>query len=104
MIDFSSLTGFQWDHGNSEKNWILHQVTNGESEEVFFNEPLLVRADKQHSSASEARHYVLGQTNVGRHLFLVFTIRKNRIRIISARDMNQNEKRIYENLEKDSSL
>ena len=104
MIDLSSLTGFQWDHGNSEKNWILHQVTNGESEEVFFNEPLLVRPDGQHSSKAESRHYVLGQTNVGRLLFIAFTIRKNRIRVISARDMNQNERRIYENLEKDSSL
>ena len=104
MIDLASLTGFQWDHGNSEKNWILHQVTNGEAEEVFFNEPILIRPDARHSSKSEARHYVLGQTNVGRLLFIAFTVRKNRIRVISARDMNQNERHIYENIEKDSPL
>ncbi|MBX7058999.1 MAG: BrnT family toxin [Leptospirales bacterium] len=104
MIDLSSLTGFQWDSGNSEKNWTLHQVTNGESEEVFFNEPILVRSDGPHSSKAEGRYYVLGQTNVVRHLFVVFTVRKNLIRVISARDMNQNEDRIYEKLKKDSPL
>ncbi|TSA08911.1 MAG: BrnT family toxin [Deltaproteobacteria bacterium] len=33
-----------------------------------------------------------------RYLFIVFTIRSNRIRVISARDMNKKERREYESL------
>jgi len=34
--------GFQWDEDNSEKSWYLHQVTDSECEEVFFNLSLIV--------------------------------------------------------------
>ena len=42
MIGFHKLTGFQWDNGNVEKNWLKHGVTNAESEQVFFNDPLVI--------------------------------------------------------------
>jgi uncharacterized DUF497 family protein len=90
-------TGFEWDDGNSEKNWILHQVNQSECEQVFFNEPLVVYDDKGHSQ-TEKRWYLLGQTDIGRFLFVVFTIRENLIRIISARDMHKKERRIYYDL------
>ncbi len=51
--------------------------------------------DSAHSR-EEARHYALGQTSVGRKLFVVFTIRGERIRVISARTMSRRERRIYE--------
>lgn len=86
--------GFEWDEGNSEKNRIRHQVFRGECEQVFFNEPIMVSADIKHSQ-EESRWYVLGKTDVDRLLFIVFTIRKNKIRIISARDMNKREKQIF---------
>jgi len=86
--------GFEWDEGNSEKNWIRHQVTRSECEQVFFNEPLLVNFDEEHSQ-KEKRWFVLAKTDIGRLLFLVFAIRKNLIRIISARDMHKKERRIY---------
>jgi len=60
----------------------------GECEEVFFNLPLLAQSDPTHSQA-EDRYYVLGQTNAGRRLFIAFTVRNNKIRIISARDMSK---------------
>lgn len=91
---FSNCTGFQWDEGNSEKNWIRHQVSRSECEQVFFNAPIIVNADKAHSQ-SEKRWYLLGATDSRRLLYLVFTIRKDLIRVISARDMNKNERRIY---------
>jgi len=43
-------TGFQWDDGNSEKNWNSHQVTKSECEQLFFNQPLLIGNDKKHST------------------------------------------------------
>jgi uncharacterized DUF497 family protein len=91
---FSNCTGFQWDVGNSEKNWIRHQVSRSECEQVFFNAPIIVSTDKAHSQ-SEPRWYLLGATDSRRLLYLVFTIRKDLIRVISARDMNKNERRIY---------
>ena len=77
-------TGFQWDKGNSGKNWIGHQVTDAESEQIFFNKPLIVADDPKHSQ-TEKRWYVLGRTDGSRLLFVVFTIRKNLIRVISAK-------------------
>ena len=87
--------GFEWDAGNSEKNWKSHQVTRNECEQVFFNEPLILANDTKHSK-TEKRWYVLGRSDVNRWLFIVFTIRGDSIRVISARDMHKNERKIYE--------
>ena len=94
MVELNGLDGFEWDENNSDKNWIAHQVSMGECEEVFFNLPILVQSDPAHSQG-EARYYVLGQTNAGRRLFIAFTVRKNKIRVISARGMSKKERTIY---------
>ena len=90
----SNCKGFQWDEGNLDKNWYLHQVTNGECEELFFNLPLVVTADTGHSQ-QEPRYYALGRTDTDRWLFIAFTIRDDLIRVISAREMNERETRRY---------
>lgn len=87
--------GFQWDEGNLLKNWEKHEVTASECEQLFFNQPLVVAEDEKHS-IKEARLFALGQTDAGRLLFIVFAVRKNRIRVISARDMNRKERKVYE--------
>ena len=92
---FENVEGFQWDKGNVDKNWLKHQVLHIECEQIFFNEPLIVADDLKHSE-KEKRWFALGRTETDRKLFLVFTIRKNLIRIISARDMNKKEKRKYD--------
>lgn len=89
--------GFDWDKGNIDKNWIKHRVLPTECEQVFFNQPLLVKDDESHS-LKEVRFYVLGRTDEFRLLFLVFTMRKNKIRIISARDMSKDERKVYKSL------
>jgi uncharacterized DUF497 family protein len=94
MIDLNGMTGFDWDESNRDKNWITHRVSTSECEEVFFNLPLLLRPDPNHSS-TEARYFVLGQTNTGRFLFIAFTLRGDRIRVISARDMSKKERATY---------
>ena len=85
---------FDWDDGNTVKNWQKHQVTPAECEQIFFNHPLVVQNDIQHSK-NEKRYFSLGQTDLGRHLFVAFTIRKKLIRVISARDMSRNERKVY---------
>ncbi|MHB1390117.1 MAG: BrnT family toxin [Thermoleophilia bacterium] len=87
--------GFQWDKGNLLKNWEKHEVSASECEQIFFNQPFVVAEDKKHS-AKEGRFFALGQTDTGRLLFIVFTIRGNLIRVISARDMNSKERKVYQ--------
>ena len=86
---------FEWDKGNTEKNFKKHGITNKEAEEVFSNEPFFISEDPEHSKR-ELRFQALGKTNNEKLLFLSFTIRKNKVRIISARDMSRKERRVYE--------
>ena len=55
----------------------------------------MVADDTEHSE-DEKRYYVLGQTDNGRLLFIAFTMRGKRVRIISARDMSRKERKVYE--------
>ena len=87
-------TAFEWDDGNSDKNWIKHHVSRVEAEEVFFNQPLVVVDDDLHSE-DEERFYALGQTDRKRLLFVVFILRARRIRVISVRDMTKREREVY---------
>ncbi|MFC1462882.1 BrnT family toxin [Verrucomicrobiota bacterium] len=90
----ANCTGFQWDEDNLTKNWEKHDVSEGECEQIFFRQPLIVKRDKKHSKI-ENRYYALGRTDAGRLLFLVFTVRKEKVRVISARDMTPVEKKRY---------
>ena len=90
----ANCTGFEWESGNITKNWDKHDVTTGECEQIFFNRPLIVKRDRQHSTL-ENRYYVLGRTNMHRLLFAVFTVRNDKIRIISVRDMTESEIKRY---------
>ncbi|MEC4686619.1 MAG: BrnT family toxin [Nitrospirota bacterium] len=91
-------TGFEWDEHNAEKNRQKHHVTPSECEEIFFNRPLVVTDDIKHSE-KENRFYALGHTDTGRLLFVVFTVRRSNIRVISARDMNRKERKVYQSHE-----
>ncbi len=93
--DLAVCTGFEWDEGNADKNWEIHQVSRAEGEECFFNRPILVAPDALHSR-TEPRLAALGRTNGGRGLTMIFTVRGALVRVISARDMSRRERRIYE--------
>jgi uncharacterized protein len=90
----SKILSFDWDDGNRTKNWTRHEVSWLECENVFFNDPLFVLPDPTHSKQKE-RFHALGHTNHGRLLFISFTVRKERIRVISAREMSRRERRAY---------
>ncbi len=87
---------FDWDQGNKDKNQIKHKVSNLECEEVFLNKPF-VYPDLKHSH-NEERFFALGETKNKRLLYICFTIRKNSIRVISARDQHKKERIEYNNL------
>lgn len=95
MINLSHIVGFDWDKGNIRKNWEKHKIKAEECEQIFFNKPLIITTDEKHSQTEEG-FYALGRTIENKQLFIAFTIRKNKIRVISARIMNKIEKKIYE--------
>ncbi|MGB5520427.1 MAG: BrnT family toxin [Gammaproteobacteria bacterium] len=96
MTNLTGITGFDWDEGNTRKNE-KHNVSMAETEQVFFNEPLLVLEDSKHSN-QEPRFHALGKSDEKRLLHITFTLRQagEKIRIISARDMHKKEREIYE--------
>ena len=91
---FRGITGFQWDVGNSGKNEGKHAVTDRESEEIFFNRPLVIARSAK--AGPEIRYAALGKTSGSRLLAVVFTTRTNKIRVISARPMSRKERELYE--------
>ena len=100
--DLSQCRGFQWDEANAGKNWVQHRVSQGEAEQVFFNRPLVVVTGEQRTEFTR-RYYALGHTDASRLLFIVCTIRDDRIRVISARPMSRRERRVYEHAEAEAA-
>ncbi|HNS32675.1 MAG TPA: BrnT family toxin [bacterium] len=93
---------FEWDAGNSGKNTKKHGVSDQECEEVFYDINLKVFHDAGHSKA-ENRYYGLGETFSKRKIFMVFTIRNDKIRVISARDMNRKERIEHEKKDEENT-
>lgn len=91
---FNKPLEFGWDLGNRGKNWALHQVTDEESEEAFFDPRKRTLKDVVHSK-DEERYILLGKTKKNRSLYIVFTVRRAKVRIISVRDINKKERILY---------
>ncbi len=100
MLDFTQTIGFEWDAGTERKNE-KHGVTMMETEQVFFNAPLLLLEDAAHSQ-NELRIHALGLSDAARALHITFTLRQSGqlIRVISARDMHRKERAIYDQANK----
>ena len=98
-----NVSEFEWDKGNISKNYIKHGITPKEAEEVFISEDAWVKPDMAHSQ-KETRYIILGTSESGTKLFIVFTLRKTKIRIVSARKMHKKEVQKYEKAQKNSSL
>lgn len=94
-VEFLGWEGFEWNEGNLLKNWEKHGVSASECEQAFFNSPTIVELDEQHSER-ESRYYSLGITDIGRRLFISFTVRNRLIRVISARDMSRKERKVFD--------
>lgn len=84
---------FDWDKGNKDKNFKKHGISNEEAEEVFSNEPVTYE-DQKHSKI-EKRFNCLGETDSGKKIFISFTVRGNKTRLISIRLMSKKEKQKY---------
>src|SRR5260221_5875565 len=93
---FSKVVGFNLDKGNKEKNVLKHKLRNSETEEIFFNDPIIM-PDRTHS-VKEEKYFAFGITDKKRQLIISFTLRgKNKeiIRPIISRDQNKKERTYY---------
>jgi uncharacterized DUF497 family protein len=89
--------GFDWDRGNKAKCQ-KHGLSVSDIEGLFMR-PIAILPDAAHSR-DEHRFRAFGQTEEGRRVFLVFTLRSKGaevlIRPISARYMHKREIDAYE--------
>jgi uncharacterized protein len=83
---------FQWDEANVE-HIARHGVMPEEAEEAYLDENRRYLSIPRISS--EMRRALLGKTEDGRVLFLVYTLRLGYVRILSAHDATSPEKRRY---------
>jgi len=97
-LEIRGIVGFEWDAGNWRKSELKHGVAMAEVQEVLLNVPSC-RVDIRHSD-DEQRYVALGMTNEGRRLFVSFTVRRSRVRVISARPMSRKERAIHEKIQK----
>lgn len=96
----SALThfSFEWDEGNATKSLQKHRVTCEEAEEVFRERRFVPLGEQYQPPCPEPRFGIFGETSSGRLLFLAFTLRNQTIRVISARAMNERERKFYASL------
>jgi uncharacterized DUF497 family protein len=83
---------FDWDDGNI-RHLARHNVSPHEAEECYRNDPLLI---EEQLISGEGRYLALSETDAMRRLAFVFTIRQERIRIITAYPMTIEQQIIYE--------
>lgn len=87
---------FEWDKGNRKKSLEKHGVSHSEAEEVFEqSDSIRILGEQVKPVTKELRFGLLGLTKKGRHLFVCFTIRGTGVRVISVRDMNKKERKLY---------
>jgi uncharacterized DUF497 family protein len=90
------LIEFDWDQWNIQKNESKHGVSKLEAESLFFDEYFILYPDVQHSTPKEARYVAYAKAYTHRILMCAFTIRANKIRIISVRQASKKERGFYE--------
>jgi uncharacterized protein len=86
---------FEWDDNKAESNFLRHGITFEEAATVFADPYLLLTEDSKHSEQEE-REWAIGEAENGLTLIVVFTMRSEQIRIISARKSTKIERKKYE--------
>jgi len=83
---------FEWD-GDNIGHIGGHGVSIEEAEQALLDEGRV--PSPAYQTSGERRSAVLGSTEEGRLLFVVYTFRRGLIRVVTARDATANEGRSY---------
>ena len=86
---------FEWNKNKAEINLKKHDVSFQEAATVFGDKLALTFNDPDHS-IDEHRLLTFGLTRTGKYVVVSHTELDTMIRIISARQMTKQEKKIYE--------
>lgn len=77
----------EWDQNKSASNLLKHGVSFDEAKTVF---------DDPDHSYNEHRYIIIGYSLKNRLLIVAYAERKNKVRLISAREATRREQKVYE--------
>jgi uncharacterized DUF497 family protein len=86
---------FEWNTIKSEENFKKHGVGFAEAELAFEDFYAIEEFDSEHSTAEEARYKMLAMADA-KILVVVYAMRGEHFRIISAREAEKYERELYE--------
>lgn len=96
MREFMNIEDFIWLPDIVEKLIVKHGITQDEVEDIFYNQPRFRFVEKGHRKDEDV-YAALGQTDSGRYVIVIFIYKyKDIALILSARDMDKKERRLYE--------
>jgi uncharacterized protein len=85
------MSVFDWDQNNLEKLRV-HRIKRAEVQEALSRDPILIY---EQDAEGEARYVYYGETNRNRMLAVVLTERDDKIRVITAYELDAGQKRDY---------
>jgi len=91
---------FEWDHNKSQRCFTERGFDFAYAVRVFFDPDRIVQKDSRYDYG-ETRYQLTGEIE-GRLFVVIYTLRNNAIRIISARKANKREVKHYENTAHDN--
>ncbi len=90
---YTNIVDFEWDENKREQNWLKHGIDFAEAALIFEN-PILEKEDNRFDYG-EKRFIAYGHFEE-EYSVVVYTIRGNKVRIISAWIAGEDEKRKYQ--------
>ena len=90
---------FDWDQWNMQKNEMKHGVSYLEAQSVFYDPSYKLFIDARHSLQMEKRFILYGKSIENKILMIGFTVRFNRVQVITARPASIKERGVYEEKE-----
>jgi uncharacterized protein len=90
-----AVVEFEWDPNKAAGNLRKHGVRFAEAATVFEDDAMLTMPD---DNPEEPRFVAIGMGSLGRILVVIYTIRGDRVRIISARKATRQEQSQYESI------
>ena len=86
--------GFEWDENKNAENYRKHGIRFEIAKQAFDDDRAIPFADPEHNSIGETRYALLGMCESGL-VFISFTIRGEKYRIITARKASKRMHKIY---------
>ncbi len=86
---------FEWDNQKAIANLHKHDLSFESACEAFFD-PFLVVLEDMEGVGDDLREKLIGMTRDWRIILVVYVMRADRVRLISARDATARERKQYE--------